>query len=206
MSYRRKRSDHAAERAWHEWLEVHRDALASSGLPLEFYSSRVSWEEFLSTGSGVFGSGPNRREFDFNTLSVTQQQHLHAFLERVVATEEPPPGLLRFLRVRAGHDWQPPFIGPEPKQHDGEPSAILAQCPCCDYFSLGHRGEYEICEICFWEDAGLDLDDLDQYSGPNHMTLRDARENFRRIGACDERALSHALPMPDRVRFRREPR
>jgi hypothetical protein len=203
VSYRRKRTDHIDERVWRAWLEAHRDLLASSGLPLELYSSRVSWEDFLSTGSAVFGSGPDRREFDFNTLTMSQQQQLHALLQRLVGAHEPPPGLLNFLRVRAAANWKPPFTAPEPAQHEGEPQTISAQCPCCDYFSLSSRGEYEICEVCFWEDDGMDLGGLDQCSGPNHITLRDARENFRRIGACDERAVAHVLPEADRVRFRR---
>ena len=53
------------------------------------------------------------------------------------------------------------------------------QCPCCDYFSLDERGGYDICRICFWEDSGQDLDELDEHSGPNHQTLREARANFR---------------------------
>lgn len=65
-------------------------------------------------------------------------------------------------------------------------------CPCCGYRSLGQRGHYEICQICFWEDEGDSP--LDPRGGPNHMTLREARENFQRIGACDEGALAHVLP------------
>lgn len=179
--------------------------LASSGLPLELYSSRVSWEDFLSTGSAVFGSGPDRREFDFNTLTLSQQQQLLALLERLVVPDAPPSGLLDFLRVRAAANWKPPFTAPEQVQHEAEPPTNPAQCPCCDYFSLGSRGEYEICEVCFWEDDGIDLGNFDQYSGPNHITLRDARENFRRVGACDDRAVAHVLPEADRVRFRRVP-
>jgi hypothetical protein len=203
MRYRRERIDHVAERAWRAWLDAHRDMLAPSGLPLELYSSRISWEDFLSTGSAVFGSGPDRREFDFNTLTLSQQQQLLALLEGLVGAHEPPRGLLNFLRVRAAANWKPPFTAPEPVQHEGEPPTNAAQCPCCDYFSLSSRGEYEICELCFWEDDGMDIGDLDQYSGPNHITLRDARENFRRIGACDDRAVAHVLPEGDRVRFRR---
>ena len=55
----------------------------------------------------------------------------------------------------------------------------LYQCPCCDYFSLDDRGEYSICSVCFWEDSGWDVDCPDKYSGPNHMTLREGRRNFR---------------------------
>ncbi|WP_437939840.1 CPCC family cysteine-rich protein [Sorangium sp. So ce341] len=206
MSYRRERSDPSIERTWRVWLEAHRGVLASSGLPLDLYSSRVAWEDFLSTGNAVFGSGSGRREFDFNALTVSQQQQLHDFLERVVGAEEPTPGLLGFLRVRAACGWQPPFTGAGPTQLGREPSPALAQCPCCDYFSLPCQGEYEICEVCFWEDDGGDVGDLDRYSGPNHMTLREGRDNFRRIGACDERALAHVLPAADRVRLQRVPR
>lgn len=106
------RSDQLAERAWRTWLETHRDALASSALPLELYSSRVSWEDFLASGSAMLGSGPDRREFDFNTLSVPQQQQLHSLLERLAGAQEPPPRLLNFLRIRTAANWTPPFIAP----------------------------------------------------------------------------------------------
>lgn len=65
------------------------------------------------------------------------------------------------------------------------------QCPCCDDFSLSRRGEYDICRVCFWEDSGQDLDKLDQYSGPNHMTLREGRRNFSEFGACDRKMLKN---------------
>ncbi len=80
------------------------------------------------------------------------------------------------------------------------------QCPCCDYYSLAERGNYLICKVCFWEDDGLDIDALDEHSGPNHMTLREDRANFRRCGACDEAMLPHVLPAAGRTRFRHEPR
>ena len=80
------------------------------------------------------------------------------------------------------------------------------QCPCCDYFSLDERGGYDICRICFWEDSGQDLDELDEHSGPNHQTLREARANFRLFGACDLPAQAHVLPVTKRHQFRHCPR
>ena len=80
------------------------------------------------------------------------------------------------------------------------------QCPCCDHFTLARRGQYDICPVCFSEDSGQDLDALDQISGPNHLTLRQGRDNFLRMGACDERAKEHVLDETARRKFRYSPR
>ena len=109
MSYRRKHPDNPAEREWRSWVNKNAESLASLGLPLELYSSRPAWEDFLSTGSAVFGVGRDRLEFDFNTLHVTKQKGLHEFLERDVGKRQPTPGLLDFLRVRASCGWTPPY-------------------------------------------------------------------------------------------------
>lgn len=76
------------------------------------------------------------------------------------------------------------------------------QCPCCDYVSLPERGNFLICEVCFWEDNGQDLEDLEEESGPNKgLTLRQARANFKQFGACDPTMLKHVLPAEERKRY-----
>ena len=77
------------------------------------------------------------------------------------------------------------------------------QCPCCDYISLSERGQYLICPICFWEDEGLDIDTPDEYSGPNHGTLRKARKNFEEFGACDKQMVVNVIPVVDRKQYER---
>ncbi|WP_373691688.1 CPCC family cysteine-rich protein [Hyalangium versicolor] len=77
---------------------------------------------------------------------------------------------------------------------EGEPETLHV-CPCCHYRSLPERGEYTICNVCFWEDDGSDVPD--HYSSPNHMTLRQGRENFSRYGACSERAISSGWIDPE---------
>ena len=80
-------------------------------------------------------------------------------------------------------------------------------CPCCDYVSLPERGMDLICPLCFWEDdAFLTDQDLDSRSTPNHMTLRQARENFRLFGACDKAMLDHVLPAETRQLYEYRPR
>ena len=80
------------------------------------------------------------------------------------------------------------------------------QCPCCDYYSLSERGVYLICPVCYWEDDGQNMDQLDEVSVPNHITLRKARENFKAIGASDQSALSLVASQGDRAGLRREQR
>ena len=81
------------------------------------------------------------------------------------------------------------------------------QCPCCDYKSLPERGNYLICPICFWEDDGQDIDELDESSGPNHgITLRKGRANFKEFGACEESMINHVLTPGDRNQYEYRPR
>ncbi len=68
-------------------------------------------------------------------------------------------------------------------------------CPCCGFFSLEARNELEICPVCLWEDTG---DDPEMHSGPNHMTLREGRDNFALRGVCDPR--NRAAMNLDRLR------
>ncbi|MFO0671902.1 MAG: CPCC family cysteine-rich protein [Polyangiaceae bacterium] len=74
------------------------------------------------------------------------------------------------------------------------------RCPCCRRLTLGERGGFEICPVCFWEDDGQDDHDADVVrGGPNGaLSLTNARESYLRIGACDERALPHVrAPRPE---------
>ena len=51
---------------------------------------------------------------------------------------------------------------------DGQPANLPLRCPCCGCLTLGERGGYEICPVCFWEDDGQDDHDADVVrGGPN---------------------------------------
>lgn len=53
-------------------------------------------------------------------------------------------------------------------------------CPCCYNIVLPYRGQYDICDICHWEDEPqFPNDDHEGYEyGPNHMTLAKWRKRF----------------------------
>jgi hypothetical protein len=75
-------------------------------------------------------------------------------------------------------------------------------CPCCGYLTLRERGGYAICPVCFWEDDGQDDPHADEvWGGPNgRLSLTAARENYRRIGASEERSLQHVrTPNPSEI-------
>ena len=60
------------------------------------------------------------------------------------------------------------------------PKGVWHTCPVCGYPTLGVRGDYEICNICWWEDDGQDDADAEvARGGPNgSLSLKEARENF----------------------------
>lgn len=55
---------------------------------------------------------------------------------------------------------------------------------------------WEICPVCFWEDDGQTDEDADKVrGGPNaELSLTAARENYRRMGACEQSAKPHVRP------------
>jgi len=74
-------------------------------------------------------------------------------------------------------------------------------CPCCGYITLPAPQEEAIayiCPVCFWENDVFVKSD-DEPSDENHgMTLNEARENYRIIGACTEKMRIHVRkPLPE---------
>lgn len=64
-------------------------------------------------------------------------------------------------------------------------------CPCCGNYTIPISNSDNlhnigfICPVCFWEiDVFIKSDD--DYSSSNHITLKEARENYIAFGACDK--------------------
>jgi len=62
-------------------------------------------------------------------------------------------------------------------------------CPCCDYLTLTEppTGTFAICPVCGWEDDNLQFLHPDRAGGANRVSLREARGNFRQLGASEAR-------------------
>ena len=69
-------------------------------------------------------------------------------------------------------------------------------CPCCGYKTLPvpiKEATAYICPVCFWEND-IFIQSLDEPSDENHqLTLRKARENFKKFGAVEKRFLPNGI-------------
>ena len=76
------------------------------------------------------------------------------------------------------------------------PLDLPLRCPCCGCKTLSERTAFEICQVCFWEDDGQDDSDADEHhGGPNgSLSLREARVNYLRFGACEESMVGNVRP------------
>jgi hypothetical protein len=96
--------------------------------------------------------------------------------------------------------WPPWFVeaAGDLAGHETEDGRCYA-CPCCEYLTLpaAPNGTYEICDVCFWEDDGVQLRDPDYEGGANRVSLRQARTTFRAIGVSEARFSRHVrAPTP----------
>jgi hypothetical protein len=74
------------------------------------------------------------------------------------------------------------------------------RCPCCRFKTLCGRAQYEICNVCYWEDDGQDDHDAHEVrGGPNGtLSLNKARDNFATFGAVDKKFLPNVRqPLPN---------
>ncbi len=66
---------------------------------------------------------------------------------------------------------------------------IKYQCPCCGCYTYDNKptGDFSICPVCFWEDDPVQLEDETFKGGANDVCLLEARENYKKYGACEKR-------------------
>lgn len=62
------------------------------------------------------------------------------------------------------------------------------RCPCCGFYTFEERpnGNYDICEVCFWEDDLIQMENETYEGGANRVSLVQAQKNFIEFGACEE--------------------
>jgi hypothetical protein len=77
--------------------------------------------------------------------------------------------------------------------------ALRVNCPCCHYPTLTERNEYQICELCGWEDDGQDDPFAEEiYGGPNSdYSLAEARINYKLYRTMDRLGSYAQINHPD---------
>lgn len=60
---------------------------------------------------------------------------------------------------------------------------IKYQCPVCKNYTLDYYKEYDICQVCGWEDDGSEKFPDDE-SGPNHITFNEAKRILKSGNSC----------------------
>ncbi|MCL2474886.1 MAG: hydrolase [Chloroflexi bacterium] len=64
------------------------------------------------------------------------------------------------------------------------------KCACCGNYTLDSEaiGTFEICPTCFWEDDIVQLDNPEYEGGANKVSLNQAKESYKMIGAISHQA------------------
>lgn len=65
----------------------------------------------------------------------------------------------------------------------------MINCPCCGYRTIDDSfiPIDEICEVCYWQYDEMANRNPERVVGPNSISLNEARENYIKFGACEER-------------------
>lgn len=73
-------------------------------------------------------------------------------------------------------------------------------CSCCGYFTLSDEvgNTFQLCPVCYWEDDGVQLKDPAYEGGANRVSLNQAKRNFVKFGAIEERFKDYVrLPLEE---------
>lgn len=92
--------------------------------------------------------------------------------------------------------------GPMSSGRSGGNPRSMYPCPCCAFLTISEEppGTFEICPVCCWEDDNVQFEDPDYTGGANKVSLKQARENFRLLGAISKEFLGRVRkPLPAEV-------
>ena len=70
----------------------------------------------------------------------------------------------------------------------------METCACCGFNTIGEKGGYEICSICYWEDDPVQEADPWFGGGANKPSLCQAQLNYQQYGAMEKRFTSNVVP------------
>ena len=51
----------------------------------------------------------------------------------------------------------------------------MIKCPICDGYDFEEDNDFDVCEVCGWENDGVQLDDPNYRGGANRLSLNEAK-------------------------------
>ncbi|MCL1788349.1 MAG: hypothetical protein FWG38_10230 [Defluviitaleaceae bacterium] len=58
----------------------------------------------------------------------------------------------------------------------------MIKCPVCEQFDFESDSNFQTCDVCGWENDGLQYDDHDDADGANWLSVNQARDNYQKYG------------------------
>ncbi|MBQ8751821.1 MAG: hypothetical protein IJZ13_01820 [Clostridia bacterium] len=71
------------------------------------------------------------------------------------------------------------------------------KCPCCGYHTYTipvKQAHGSICPVCYWENDTCISSDSEPSDSNHGITLAEAIQNFKKIGACEKGMLPYVRP------------
>ena len=84
------------------------------------------------------------------------------------------------------------------------PEAQRFGCLCCGCLTLPERppGTFNICPVCWWEDDTAQDHHRNRRAGTNRVSLQEAQENYRKMGASEPAYVGFDVLVTDDGRVR----
>jgi hypothetical protein len=57
----------------------------------------------------------------------------------------------------------------------------MMKCPVCGQYEFARQDDYDVCEVCGWENDGLQEKQPDYEGGANEISLNEARKIWEQV-------------------------
>ena len=78
------------------------------------------------------------------------------------------------------------------------------KCPCCGCYTYPVPAKRDcgfICDVCYWENDAFLSSDIEPSDSNHVLTLVEAKENYKNMGACCKEMLQYVRPpRPDELK------
>lgn len=189
------------ENSYRELTEEEKNIIEKM-LSKEFRGRNELLLQFKTAKVRVTSIKRRRKNYNLLQFKITSKEKSSAWLRdpvRATAFDEDGDKVTFNLLVKDGFldglffsSWNHKLRNSVPKLHNIEVNIHFDErnyyCLCCGYKTLYQKpsGTFEICHVCGWEDDFAD-------GGANHVTLKQAKENFKKYGLSDKRENAYGI-------------